>query len=102
MSIEGRSSSQPGFQAIYLGSAQKIVTSSGAVGSVPFQTATTLIRLFCTQDCFISIGLNAVATTSSTFMPAGIIEYFGVSAGFIVSSLQVSTGGILYISEGYG
>jgi hypothetical protein len=34
------------------------------------------------------------------FLPGGIIEYFGIEAGYGLAALQVSASGILYISEG--
>ncbi len=100
MSFQPISTGALGYQAIRLGTAQSLTTSGSAVQCVPFQSSTSIIRVFCTKDMYIDIGLNPTATSSSHFMPGGIIEYFTVLSGYKLSAVQVSESGVLYLSEG--
>lgn len=100
MSFQPVSTGALGYQAILLGTAQKLTTGASSVQAVPFQLSTTIVRLFATEDTYINIGLNPTATSASHFQPGGIIEYYTVLNGYTLAALQVSTSGILYISEG--
>lgn len=56
-----------------------------------------VVRLVATEDCHYS--LETTATTSSTFLPAGMIEYIHVFGGETISVIQNSVGGTLFITE---
>lgn len=90
------------FQAIFLGTTQKVTTSGTTAQSSAFGTSTTLIRVIATQDCFIVTGTSptAVADGTCALLPAGIPEYFGVNSGDKIAAIQSSAGGSLYITEG--
>jgi len=91
------------FQAICIGTSQVLTTSSSSQQSTAVSDKTSIIRLFCTKDCFIAIGPNPTVTTSGTtgaFLPGGIIEYFGVNPNDKIAVIQVSASGTLYITEG--
>ena len=90
----------PSFDAIYPGTSQKITTSGSSQQSSAFSSNTTIVRLFSTQDCYVAFGTNPTATSSSMFLPAGIVEYFGVTESSKLAVLQVTSSGILYITEG--
>lgn len=60
----------------------------------------TVVRVVSDQACYIAIGVDATANTStSTYLPAGVVEYFKVADGHRVSAVQVSAGGTLYVTE---
>ena len=56
-----------------------------------------VVRLVATQDCHYD--LEATATTSKTFLPAGVVEYIHVFGGETISVIQNATGGTLFITE---
>ena len=59
------------------------------------------MRLFCTQDAYVAFGANPTAnTTSSMFLPGGIIEYYGVTPSTKIAVIQSTAAGTLYITEG--
>lgn len=99
MSTEAYSDKQ-GFQAIFPGTNQTIVTSGSSQQSSAFASLTSIIRVYCTQDCYLAFGTDPTASSSSLFLPSGTIEYFGVYGGTKVAVLQVSASGNLYITEG--
>ena len=103
MSKQAYSSNTNEFQSICLGTSQAITTSSTSTQSNPIAQQSSIIRVFCTQDCFISIGQNP--TTDATgntgaFLPGGIIEYFGSNPGDKVAVIQATTPGTFYMTEG--
>lgn len=91
------------FQAICIGNNQVLTTSGSSQQSNSVSDQTSIVRLFCTKDCFIAIGPNPVVDTSGTtgaFLPGGIIEYFGINPKDKIAVIQVSASGTLYITEG--
>jgi hypothetical protein len=88
------------FQAIYQGPSQTVAITNAHLESTPVTSDCDIIRIACDQDCFIEIGLDPEATTSSMFFPKGSVEYFGVDGNFKVSVLRKSVDGTLYITEG--
>lgn len=59
------------------------------------------VRLVADQDCRIEIGESAVATATSHFLPANVVEYFRVKPGdgtAIVSVIRNTADGTLHIS----
>lgn len=91
------------FQAICIGTSQVITTSASSQQSTAVSDQTSIVRLFCTKDCFIQIGQNPTVTASGTtgaFLPGGIIEYFGVNPKDKIAVIQASASGTLYITEG--
>lgn len=65
---------------------------SSAVGAT-----TKAVRLCSDTDCWIVIGANPTATTSSTYLPAKVPQVFGCSPSDKVAA--IGTSGNLYISE---
>ena len=104
--IKGSQASQQGsnpnnkFQVIYPGTSQKISTSGSHQESSAVGANCSVVRLYCTQDVYIAIGASPVATTSTLFLPANTVEYFGCNGADKVSAIQAASGGTLYITEG--
>ena len=80
-------------------------TTSAAVNTTELFSSVTplstrcIVRVYTSQDVYIDIGANAIATTSSTIMPAGSVEYFDVLPGGRVSVLSVSAAASVKITE---
>lgn len=107
--IKGSQASQQGsnpankFQVILPTAAlsQKITTSGTSQQSSAVAANCSVVRLYCTQDVYIAIGANPTAvTTTSLFLPANTVEYFGCAGADKIAAIQASSGGTLYISEG--
>lgn len=71
----------------------------GTLGALTLTTTCSIVRLFATQDCYVRLD-GVTATSSDCFLPAGIVEYFGVAGGTALSVVQSSVGGTLYIAPG--
>ena len=54
------------------------------------------VRVVATADCYVAIGANPTATTSSTLLVAGLPEYFSARAGEKVA--VIGTSGTLNIT----
>ena len=88
-----------GFPAIFLGVSQKL-TTSGSSQVITFSGFPSLVRVFCTKDCYIDIAAAPVANSSKAFLPGGFIEYFGVQPGQKIAIIQDSVAGTFYETEG--
>lgn len=90
-----------GFNAICIGPSQKITTGAAAVSSTPVATTTTVVRVVCTQSCYIAIGPSGTTSTAtSCFIPSNTVQYFGCNGSDVVSVIQDSTTGTFYLTEG--
>lgn len=58
-----------------------VAIGGASAQSAAFVAGTKIIRVACDAACHISYGVNPVATTSSAYLPANAVEYFGVEAG---------------------
>lgn len=89
------------FEVIYPGTSQ-VVAFDASAQSAALGTNTSVVRLLCTQDCFVLIGQNPTALTNGTcmFLPAGIVEHVAVGGGLKIAAIKSSTAGNLYITEG--
>lgn len=59
----------------------------------------TVIRVIATSNCFIEFGENPTATSSTHYILANQIEYFGFTEGQLLAVIRESEDGTLYISE---
>ena len=93
------------FQCVRLGPSQKLAFDSSSKQCVSgFAAQNTIVQVFATEDCFISIGENPVASTdgSSAFLAAGFYMYYNAPAGEKIAAIAAdpATPGVLYITEG--
>jgi hypothetical protein len=85
------------------GTSQNVTTSgtSAATGTA-FGANTSEIRVVCTQNTWILIGDGTPTATTgagSTYMPAGVVEYFHVNPGQKLAAIQDSAAGTVNVSE---
>lgn len=85
--------------AVFPGNSQRVAIGASSVQSSAMGETTGLVRLTGSSDCYVSFGSNPTATTSSLYLPAGAIEYFGINPGDKIAVLQASTAGYLNIVE---
>lgn len=76
-------------------------TQTVAVGGSSVATATALashvVRVVADTDCHVVVGTGA--TTSDAYLPAGIVEYFSVGVGDVLSFIQSSSSGTAYVTN---
>lgn len=81
------------------------VTYTGTAGTTgswptgPGGQPPNMVRVLCTSDAYVAVGENVTATTESIIVAANRPVTIGIpSPGqtFVVSAIQVSTGGTLY------
>jgi len=86
-------------QCVGIGAAQA-VSFDGSTQSTATSTNTRIVRLVSTTACHVAFGSNPTATTSSTYLPAGSVEYFKIKGGDKIAAIKNTAAGSLYITEG--
>ncbi len=76
---------------------QGVTVGASSQSTSAFGNSTRIVRLVSTVDCHVRMGSGAVATDS--LFPANVVEYVAVRPGEIVSVIQDSSGGTLYVTE---
>lgn len=76
-----------------------VATSGTSAQSSAIGANCRVARIVCTEDCHYTFG--ATATTSDSFLPAGVVEYVHVYGGDQIAVIQNSTAGTLFITEMY-
>ncbi|TGN75962.1 hypothetical protein EOW77_0032360 [Bradyrhizobium yuanmingense] len=74
-------------------------TTTAASPAAVVGPGVTRVRVLVTTDARIRVGKSPTATTTDTYLPANSPEYVIVSPGENVSAVQVSSGGILNVTE---
>lgn len=83
--------------ALRPGVTQKVTVGASATSATAVAQTTQVVRLKATTDTHIKFA--AGATTSDFLMSAGETEYFAVLGGTVISNIQASAGGFLYLTE---
>lgn len=89
-------------QALQPGPSQNVATAAGASAqSTAIGGNTVVVRLVATSATYIAMGVNPTATSSSAYLPAGMVEYFRVTpaSAWKIAGLAVSTSGTLNVVE---
>ena len=79
----------------------EILAADGSIS----QYRTTLLCVFATEDCWITVGANPVAVPGGTtkgasfFLPGGIKDFIGVEPGQKLSVVRDTADGRLHIIE---
>ena len=77
------------------------VSYTGTAGTIStaINSRTSVVRVLCTTDSYVAFGASPTATTASMIVPANQAEYFVMVGTEKVSAVQVSTGGVLHVTE---
>ena len=88
-------------QAVKLSTAQVVNATASSVQSTAFADTTNLVRVVSTVDCQIAFGLSPTATTNSSILPAGVVEYFAVQPGGKVAVIKRTgwSDGVVSVTE---
>ncbi len=89
------------------GASQNVAIGSGSLQSTVIGTtaqATSapdniLIRLSATSNCRIAVGTNPTATSTSTYLPSGVVEFIEIVPGERVAVIQDTASGTLSITQ---
>lgn len=67
-----------------------ITFSATAANGAPFDSGDAIIRITSDTNCWFRIGVDAVAVAAdnSSYLPANVVEYFGVTKGTRISVVQ--------------
>lgn len=76
------------------------VGAASAACAATFAKDTTIIRMVSTVACHYAVGVNPVATAASALLPAGVVEFIGVSKGWKVAVIQDVGAGTANVTEG--
>lgn len=93
-----RKGSESAVLAINLDEAQS-VAYTGSAGTISNPINAEMARVVATTDCFIANGSSPTATTSDTYLPAGVVEVIKITYGDKVSAVQSTLGGTLHVAE---
>ncbi len=77
----------------------EVVGFSGSAQNSAVFSSAKIVRLSCTEACYIEIGLGVTATVASSYFPQDSVEYVFVGGGHRVSAIQRTTAGNLHITE---
>jgi hypothetical protein len=76
------------------------VSYTGTAGNTSVApTGAEAVRVLCTTDAYVEIGLGVTAVAGTgMYMAAGVAEYFAITPGERVSAIQVGAGGTCAVS----
>lgn len=86
-------------EAVGFGLTQAVAYTGSAAASNAFGANTRVVRITATTDCFVAISANPTATTSSVYLPAGVVEYVRVNPSDKISAIRRAADGTLYVTE---
>ncbi len=86
---------------LFIGVSQKQAYTGTTGQSAAVGANTQLLRLVATTNCHVQVGANPTAVADGTclYLPLGVVQYVGCSAGDKVAAIQDSGGGNLFITE---
>lgn len=85
---------------VFIPNIYQVVSFDATQQSAAFNAATRLIELSANQDCWIKIGSNPTAdTTTSKFLAKGTIVYYEVTPGHKIAAIKDSAAGKLSVLE---
>lgn len=99
MAVQGYDDQGQPFPAFKPGTVQ-VVAYSSSIATTNAVGRTQAVRVVCTTNAFVKIGAAPTATSSDTYLPAGVPEYFTVSASTDkLAFYAVSSAGNAYVTE---
>lgn len=75
------------------------ISGTSAAISTATAKATKVIRVVSTTNCHYKLGSSPTATTSDSYLPAGVIEYLAVIGGQKIAFIQNAASGTAYVTE---
>lgn len=100
MTVTARDAYGATIQALYPGTVQNVAIGVSSTQSGTFQVDTRVIRVIADQICFIAIGANPTASSSTTRLAANVAEYFAVRGNLDkLAVIQSTTAGSLNVTE---
>lgn len=83
------------------GVTQRLTVTAANAQSAAFGAGTAVVRIVSSVDAhYVGDWIAAAATTSHSFLPAGVVEYVNVPRGSKISILRASGDGFATMTEG--
>lgn len=86
-------------QALTVVTPQRVSVGAASAQSAVFGATTRVVRVAASTDCHIAFGTNPTATTTSTYLPAGAVDYFAVEAGQRAAVIRATVDGFVSVVE---
>lgn len=81
--------------------APQVVSYDGSVACTnAFGANTKYLRVVATTACYLAFGTTPTADSTGIYLPAGVVEVFGVKPLEKIAAIKVASAGILSITEG--
>lgn len=79
--------------------ASTVAITSTSTQSATVADNTTHLRIVSTVDCYVALGSNPTATSSSSYLPAGVVEYVAVVPSVTkVAVIRTAADGVLSLT----
>lgn len=75
------------------------ISFTGTAANSSVFTDLGLIRIVATENCYVKVGVSAVAANTDTYLPAGFVETVRVKNGERISVIRASADGILNVTN---
>ena len=100
MSVQLKDDNGQIMPVVKLSASQAVSFDASAQSSAVSDNASD-IRIVSTTDCHVLVGVNPVATATSAFLPAGVVEYIGIEGGEKIAAIKRTGGsaGQLFVTE---
>lgn len=83
-----------------IGSSATVAYTGTAGSTSTFNPGPATVMVFCTTQCFVTVGEEVTATSSSIPLPANVVVWLpvppGTGAPWRVSAIQQSSGGSVF------
>ncbi len=74
-------------------------TVASAAITNPVGATVRLVRVWCTQDCHVAVGITPVATTADMPVTAKVETYIPVNGGDKLAAIRMTADGTMYVTE---
>lgn len=95
MTVLAKDANSYAIQALRPSSTEALAVSGSATSATA--VSSNIVRLYSTVDCFFEV--TGTATTSSTPLPAGAVEFVRVESTDVLSIITNGSTGTFYVTE---
>lgn len=80
-----------------------LASADSALNIDNFSPGIEVVRIVSTEHAYIEFGEAGLVTSANTgmFIPAGVVEYYRLAPGQVISLMSATNSGLIYVSEMY-
>jgi hypothetical protein len=93
--VDDNGNSLPIFREL---STEVVAYTGTAAESAALDSRCRLVRVWCTTDAYVSVGLVADASAVKMPITAKVAEYIPIGKGWQVSAMQITAGGNIHVT----